>query len=153
MGPTVKLADGVRYRELERGVGAQLAMGDSADIRFQVLQSANGYFVYGIPNREPGTQDLSQTYRVTLGSLDVPLGVEEAMVGASKGTRRRVQLPPQQGFETSGWRPEPPSYAGKQRMKRFQGLLTGSGSQPGYDAQILFEFEVVRIKKQQTSSV
>ncbi|KAJ8598277.1 hypothetical protein CTAYLR_006001 [Chrysophaeum taylorii] len=149
-GPTVSLPGGVRYREMELGDGPALAVGDSADIRFQVLQSANGYFMYGVPDRMG--KDLSETYRVTLGSLDVPEGVEDAMVGAARGSRRRVQLPPNKGFATSEWRPEPADFAGKQRIKRFQALLTGSGSQPGYDAQILFEFEVVRVKKRSKST-
>lgn len=146
-GPVVALEGGVRYREMERGEGPILAMGDSADIRFQVLQSANGYFMYGVPNREPGANDLSETYRVTLGMRDVPEGVEQAMVGAAKGTRRRVQLPRSKGFETSNWRPEPATYAGQQRIKRFQNILYGNGLQPGFDAQILFEFEVAKVKK------
>lgn len=146
-GPTVSLAGGVKYREMEPGKGPVLAEGDSADITFQVLQSASGYFMYGVPNREPGSRDLSETYRVTLGNRDVPSGVELALLGASKGTRRRVQLPRASGFESSDWKPEPTTFAGQQRIKRFQNILYGNGLQPGYDAQILFEFEVVRVKK------
>lgn len=145
-GPTVKLSGGVMYRELEAGTGPKLSMGDGADIRFQVLQSANGYFMYGVPNREPGSKDLGETYRVTLGQRDIPEGVELAMVGASKGTRRRVQLPRSMGFETSEWRPQPTGYAGQQRIKRFQNILYGTSNQPGYDAQILFEFEVAKVR-------
>lgn len=148
MGPVVSLSDGVRYRELKTGEGREIRPGDVCDLRFQVLKG-NGDFMYSVPNREPGSErkDLAETLRVTVGNKDVPEGVEDALIGAKKGTVRRVELPPSKGFATSDWRPEPVGYAGIQRMKRFRSLLSGNGLQPGYDAVIIFEFDIVRIKK------
>ena len=144
-GPVVTVEPGIRYRELKRGEGPVLRDGDTADIRFQVLQG-NGYFMYSIPNREPGSTDLAETYRVTIGNRDVPEGVEKAMIGASRGSVRRVELPPKKGFGTSEWRPEPTGYAGIQRMKRYRAVLSGNGLQPGYDAVLLFEFDIVKVR-------
>ena len=170
-----------------------------ADLRFSVLKG-NGDLMYGVPNREPGAQDVGETLRVVLGQRDVPLGVERALIGASRGSRRRVELPPASGFASSDWRPKPAGFAGQQRIERFKRLLTGNGLQrvvprcwfailfgpsnlhlggadvcalsnlleraacagpglralrdtvsdtrrPGYDAVVLFEFEVVRVRK------
>jgi len=148
-GPMISLDSGVRYREMEKGInGPQLKLGDSADIRFQVLKG-NGDFLYGVPNREPGANDLSQILRLTLGQKDVPVGVEEALYGASKGTRRRVELPPSLGFASSNWNPTPQTFSGIQRMKRFRNLFD---TNPQYQPVLLFEFEVVRVRPSSSSS-
>ena len=54
-------------------------------------------------------------FRVKIGSKrrDVPLGIEQALVGMKRGERRRIELPPNVGFETSEWRPEPVTRRGK----------------------------------------
>ncbi|KAJ1459782.1 hypothetical protein M885DRAFT_511024 [Pelagophyceae sp. CCMP2097] len=144
-GPMVT-ANGVRFREMAVGDGDVLVQGDSVDIKFQVLKG-NGDLMYGVPDREPGAQDEFETIRATLGNLDVPLGVERALLGSARGARRRVELGKQTGFETSDWKPKPTGFAGKKRIERYQGILAGNGLQPGYDATILFEFEVVKVRK------
>ena len=47
------------------------------------------------------------SYRVTLGTGNLPVGVEQALIGAKKGERLRIEVPPNVGFETSNWKPEP----------------------------------------------
>ena len=46
------------------------------------------------------------SYRMVLGELDVPRGVELALEGAHRGDVRRIELPPDLGFATSEWRSE-----------------------------------------------
>jgi len=96
--------------------------------------------------KEPGLQDLGESYRVVVGNHDVPTAVEMALAGAKKGSIRKVEIPPKLGFETSGWQPAPATFEGKQRMERYKNVLRGNGLQPGYNAVLLFEFEVQKIR-------
>ena len=59
-----------------------------------------------MPNREPGAAagSVLDSYRMVLGELDVPRGVELALEGAHRGDVRRIELPPDLGFATSEWR-------------------------------------------------
>ena len=43
--PTVRLADGVRYKQLKAGAGPALARGDVADVAFSI-SSAGGSYMY-----------------------------------------------------------------------------------------------------------
>jgi len=138
----------VRYRAMkEYSAGPALGPGDAADIRFDVA-STGGDYMFGVPSREPGAalETVLDTYRIVLGEHDVPVGVEAALEGAHTGDYRRIEVPPDLGFETSGWRPTPSGFSGKQRLERYRRLLTGNGLQPGYAASILFQVEIVRIR-------
>lgn len=89
----------VRYRAMkETSDGPPLRQGDAADIRFDVL-STSGNLMYGVPSREPGEQATAilDSYRMVLGSRDVPEGVELALEGAHKGDFRRIEVPPVSG--------------------------------------------------------
>ena len=56
-----------------------------------------------------GRKDTGETYRVRMGSKDIPAGIQTAMIGMKKGEKRRVELPSSVGFETSDWAPAPVS--------------------------------------------
>ena len=104
-----------------------------------------------VPSRVPGaaTQAILDTYRIVLGQRDVPVGVELALEGAHKGDLRRIEVPPDLGFATSDWKPAPSGFSGRQRLENyrlFRLTLTGNGLRPGYDASILFQVEVVRVR-------
>ena len=138
----------VRYRAMkETNDGPPLRQGDAAEIRFDVL-STSGNLMYGIPSREPteAAAGILDTYRLVLGNRDVPLGVELALEGAHKGDFRRIECPPDLGFETSGWKPAPAGYSGKQRLENYRTRLTGNGLQPGYAASILFQVEIIKVR-------
>jgi hypothetical protein len=138
----------VRYRAMkETGDGPPLLEGDAADIRFDVV-STGGEYLYSIPSREPGAAaaGVLDTYRLVLGSHDVPIGVEMALAGAHRGDFRRIEVPPDLGFETSNWQPAPTGFSGKQRLERYRRTLTGSGSQPGYAASIIIQVEIMRVR-------
>jgi len=138
----------VRYRAMkESNTGPPLRQGDAADIRFDVL-STSGNLMYGVPSREPGegASGVLDSYRIVLGSRDVPLGVELALEGAHKGDLRRVEVPPDLGFETSDWKPEPSGFSGRQRLESYKKRLVGNGLQPGYAASFLFQVEVVKVR-------
>mmetsp|Transcript_49316 Transcript_49316/g.79587 ORF Transcript_49316/g.79587 Transcript_49316/m.79587 type:complete len:154 (+) Transcript_49316:62-523(+) len=103
-------------------------------------------------DKEPGQRDLGETLRVTLGKHDVPIAVEMALLGAKKGAERRIEVPPHLGFATSNWLPQPATFEGKQRMEGYRKLLTGNVLQPGYEAILLFEVNVVRIRSPSAAS-
>ena len=135
----------VRYRAMkETSDGPPLRTGDAADIRFDVL-STSGNLMFGVPSREPGESATAilDTYRIVLGSQDVPIGVELALEGAHKGDFRRIEVPPDLGFETSGWKPVPSGFSGRQRLDNYRARLR-PGS--GYAASILFQVEVVKVR-------
>jgi len=140
----------VRYRAMkETSDGPALRQGDAAEIRFDVL-STSGNLLYGVPSREPGqaAARVLDTYRIVLGERDVPLGVELALEGAHKGDFRRIEVPPDLGFETSGWKPQPSGFSGRQRLENYKMRLTGTGLQPGYAASILFQVEIMKVRPQ-----
>ena len=149
VGPTGANGLGrVRYRAMqETADGPPLQQGDAAEVRFYVA-STGGDYLFGVPSREPGAAaaGVLDSYRLVLGSRDVPLGVEMALEGAHKGDVRRVEIPPDLGFATSEWRPTPEGFGGKQRLERYRQLLAGNGLQPGYAASILFQVEVLRVR-------
>ena len=95
-----------------------------------------------------GRRDLgTESYRVRLGSKDVPLGIENAMLGMKRGERRSVELPPAVGFETSDWNPAPQTRRGKATVVGYRQILTGNGStQPPFPAETIWDIEVVRIR-------
>ena len=138
----------VRYRALrETDDGPPLRQGDAADIRYDVL-STSGNLMYGVPSREPGeaAAGVLDSYRMVLGNRDVPIGVELALEGAHKGDLRRIELPPDLGFETSQWKPAPTGFSGRQRLENYRLRLNGNGLQPGYSASVLFQVEVMRVR-------
>ena len=135
----------VRYRAMkETSDGPELRPGDAADIRFDVL-STSGNLLYGVPSREPGESQarVLDDYRIVLGSHDVPVGVELALEGAHKGDFRRIEVPPDLGFQTSDWKPTPSGFSGRQRLENYRTRLK-PGS--GYAASILFQVEVMKVR-------
>jgi len=128
----------------ETSDGPALGQGDAADIRFDVL-STSGNLLYGVPSREPGEAQAGvlDSYRIRLGSHDVPIGVELALEGAHKGDFRRIEVPPDLGFETSDWKPTPTGFSGRQRLENYRTRLK-PGS--GYAASILFQVEVMKVR-------
>ena len=146
-GPIVRLPGGIRFREPKRGSGDEvLREGDVAEITFVVTTTGGNYMYSFGRSIEPGQADYGETLRVLLGRHDVPIAVERAMVGMRRGGVRRIEVPPALGFSTSGGEPAPVSFSGRKKMERYEALLTGNGLQPGYEALLIFEVEVVKIK-------
>jgi hypothetical protein len=86
------------------------------------------------------------SYRVILGKGTLPVGIEEVLVGMKKGERRRIELPPNAGFETSDWKPEPRSKLGKGAITAYQRILNGFGSQPPFPAPTIWDVEVLSFR-------
>lgn len=155
--PVVSTNSGVRYKILQKGVGGQAVQeGSSVDIIYS-LSRAGGQYMYsqGFGYEMIGVGDGKQMKDLDVDFLrvesvgahmDIPRGVEQALVGMQKGERRRVEVPPSVGFETSNWLPAPRSRAGKQAIVAYQRILNGFGSQPGFPAPLIWEIEVLRVR-------
>ena len=67
---------------------------------------------------------------------------------------RRIELPPDLGFETSDWLPAPDGNGGTQRLQRYRSLLSANLGRRDYQPLILFQVEVLRVRpaRQEASS-
>eukprot|EP00980_Cylindrotheca_fusiformis_P028297 scaffold22589_cov138-Cylindrotheca_fusiformis.AAC.60 len=155
--PVVSLESGVRYKVLKKGLeGPKVHEGSSVDIIYTVSRSGGLYMYsqgYGNEKIDIGNgnvvKDLDLDYlRVdNVGThTDIPIGVEQALVGMKRGERRRVEVPSSLGLETSNWQPAPRSRPGKQAVVAYQRILDGFGSQPGFPAPLVWEVEVLRVR-------
>mmetsp|Transcript_69918 Transcript_69918/g.167830 ORF Transcript_69918/g.167830 Transcript_69918/m.167830 type:complete len:300 (-) Transcript_69918:182-1081(-) len=145
-GPIIDMGGGLRYRESRVGVGAEIAEGDVVYITYEVRRASTGDYMYSYGRGRPDMpkDDLGETYRVRLGSLDVPLGVEMALVGMRVGGQRAVELPRRLGFETSDFKPEPTNYSGKRRMERIKSLMARNSVGMLGDSRVIIDVEVVK---------
>lgn len=78
-------------------------------------------------------------------SLSIHLALPH-LPGAHKGDVRRIELPPDLGFETSDWRPAPEGNGGQQRLQRYRSLLSANLGRRDYQPLILFQVEVLRVR-------
>jgi hypothetical protein len=155
--PITKLSSGTRYKRLKPGFGSSTVQpNDTVDIVYSISR-ANGSYMYSRGFGFEKTQSMGgstlqsdegvDSYRVVLGSKDVPVGIEEALLGMKKGERRRIELPPSVGFETSNWKPEPVTRRGKAQIIDYKAILYGRGSsQPPFPAPTIWDVEVLRFR-------
>lgn len=161
--PIVKLNDGVRYKVLRppstKADAAVVKEGSSIDLIYSIT-TASGQYMYsrgfgfekveGLGGKMESDLGLD-SLRVVIGqqsqqSRAVPAGIEAALLGITKGERRRVELPPNVGFETSDWKPEPTTRRGKASIEQYRRKLTGFGSQPPFPAETVWDIEVVGLR-------
>ncbi|KAL3935116.1 MAG: hypothetical protein SGARI_003102 [Bacillariaceae sp.] len=156
--PIARLDSGVRYKRLKPGVGGGSVQDkDVVDIIYSITRASGAYMYsvgFGFEKVQNGvavggsqSDEGIESYRVRLGSRDVPVGVEQALVGMKKGERRRVEVPPNVGFETSEWRPEPTTRRGKAQIVDYRTILRGRGTnQPPFPAPTIWDVEVLSFR-------
>jgi FKBP-type peptidyl-prolyl cis-trans isomerase len=155
--PVFRLANGVRYKQLKAGFGtSQVSESSTINMIYSISQASGAYMYsrgFGYEKIDVGNGQLEpdvaglDSYLVTLGTGNLPKGVEQALVGMKKGERRRIEVPPGVGFETSNWKPEPTTRRGKAQIAGYQGILRGRGSsQPPFPAPTIWEVEVLSIR-------
>lgn len=154
--PIRRLSNGVEYKVLDNGSPSSsqtVTPNSSVDIAFSVSQ-ANGRYMYskglGLEKIEfmgkmARDRDID-SLRVDLGKKDVPVGIEQVLVGMKKGEKRRVVLPPEVGFDTSDWQPGPVKRDAQRQMEVYRQLLRGNGAQPPFSAPTIWDVEVLRIR-------
>lgn len=155
LNPITKLSDGVRYRVLQSSApnGAKVKDGSSVDLIYSI-STASGQYMYsqgfGFEKVSFGgkqTSDLGlDSLRVVVGKHNIPVGIESALIGMGRGERRRVELPPGVGFETSNWEPSPKFRRGKTQIELYKRKLSGFASQPAFPAETVWDVEVLGIR-------
>jgi len=155
--PVTTLPSGSRYKVLQPGTGgASVDEQSSLDLIFSISTISGGYMYsqgFGYEKIDAGNgKKMSDagldSVRVKLGERDVPIGIEDALLGMKKGERRRVEVPPRVGLITSNWKPEPTSKRGNAGITAYKRILEGNGpNQPGFPAATIWDVEVLRIRK------
>jgi len=156
--PVIRLGGGLQYKVLNPGVGTDLVpeeSGSRVSIAYTISQGTGSYMYsrgFGYNKVDVGNGQMVpdigsiDSLLVTMGAKDVPVGIQRALVGMKKGEKRRVEVPPSVGFETSDWNPQPTTFRGKQQIKDYQGRLFGRGdTQPPFPAPTIWDVEVLRI--------
>lgn len=153
--PIIKLSDGVRYRVLQPSShsGAKVSVGSSIDLIYSI-STASGQYMYskgfGYEKVNFGGKQQSDlgldSIRVVVGKQNVPVGIESALIGMGRGERRRVELPPGVGFETSNYEPQPTTRRGITQIEQYKRKLQGFGSQPPFPAETVWDIEVLGIR-------
>jgi len=162
LNPIVKLPSGTRYRVLRPPTvssatsgGKVVTDGSSVDVAFSI-SSGSGQYMYskgfGFEKIDFGGRQESDlgldSIRAVIGKHDVPIGIEEALIGMGRGERRRVELPagPNVGFESSNWQPAPTTRRGIVQIQQYKKKLSGFGSQPPFPAETVWDIEVLAIR-------
>eukprot|EP00978_Attheya_sp_CCMP212_P029278 scaffold103504_cov55-Attheya_sp.AAC.1 len=160
LNPMIKLANGVRYKVMKPPLvkksdkdqsASAVKMGSLVDVIYSVSLPGAGYLNskgMGFEKISSGQNDLGlDSLRVVVGKRDVPQGIEEALIGMQRGERRRVELPPAVGFETSDWRPSPENKQAENRLLGYRRILEGNGpSQPPFAAVTVWDIEVLKVR-------
>ena len=155
LNPIMRLADGVNYRVLRPSAlpGPKVKDGSSIELIYSI-STASGQYMYskgfGFEKVEFGGKEQSDlgldSMRVVVGEHNVPVGIESALIGMGKGERRRVELPPKVGFQTSNWQPSPTTRRGITQIEQYKKKLVGFGSQPAFPAETVWDIEVLGIR-------
>jgi len=155
--PTTRLPSGVRYKVLQPGTGIDGQVvhdGSNIDMIFSITTASGSYMYsrgFGFEKINVGGQmqrDLGlDSLRLVVGAHNIPVGIEQALIGMKRGERRRVELPANLGFETSNWKPEPTTRRGKAQILGYRRILEGNGSsQPPFPAETIWDVEVLKIR-------
>ena len=157
--PIVKLSDGVRYRVLSsppnKSTSKIVTDESNIDIAYSI-STASGQYMYskGFGYEKINFGDKKQlvpdkgldSLNIILGKHNVPIGIERALIGMTRGEIRRIELPPNVGFETSNWEPSPITRRGKTQIEQYKRKLVGFGSQPPFPAETVWDVEVLSVR-------
>jgi FKBP-type peptidyl-prolyl cis-trans isomerase len=95
-----KTPSGLRFQDLEKGQGAEATAGRNVSVHY------TGW----LPNGEKfdSSRDRDQPFGFTLGAGQVIAGWDEGVAGMKVGGRRKLVIPPDLGYGTSGAPPDIP---------------------------------------------
>lgn len=141
--PFEKLDSGVSYREYREGKGEAVVKSGSkvaAEMTIRCKSFATAKEPGGLPYfTTKGDTDFNEV-AWTVGSGELPPGLEEGMAGMKKGAIRRIELPSTMVFSARNNNQLPlPGAGNKDGKRRFDNLFKT-------DATLLFEVLVTRIK-------
>jgi FKBP-type peptidyl-prolyl cis-trans isomerase len=154
--PIVSLGGGLQYKVLNVGLGDQTVLEKDKVKIIYTLSQANGVYMYsrgfGYNKIDVGdgkkVSDLNlDSLIVQMGAKDIPIGIQQAMMGMKRGERRRIVVPPLLGFETSDWNPQPVALREQKQIQIYQQRLQGRGTaQPPFPAPTIWDVEVLSIR-------
>ena len=134
---------GVKYKDLTNGSGVPAHKGDTVAVQLsgRCLNLNGKKFI--------STQDaaalvtglaVSEPYTFTIGAGQVIPGLEDAVLGMSKGSLRRAVIPQNLGYDTAmTLGPTPQSF---QDLRSLESIVKN----PNRDASLLIDVKVERIK-------
>jgi hypothetical protein len=153
--PVTKLESGSRYKVLQPGTGEKIVGNNSnIDLIFSVSTMSGGYMYsrgFGYEKVDMGNGKMVKdagldSIRVKIGERNVPVGIEDALIGMKKGEKRRVELPPSIGLITSNWQPEPTTRGGKAGLQGYRRMVEGTAGTPAFPAATIWDVEVLKIR-------
>ena len=125
------------------GTGDKVAMGDTVSIQFSGrCLNLNGKKFISTQDKSMLSSglDISEPFVFTLGSGNVIPGLEQAVVGMSKGGYRRVVIPQALGYDKEmTLQPTPASF---EESRSLQSIVKN----PNRDASLLYDVSLDRIK-------
>ena len=137
------LPSGVRIKEIRPGSGRAAQKGDSVAVQFsgRCLNLNGKKFISTQDSSTLATGlQLSEPFVFQLGSGTVIPGLEEAVLGMSKGGYRRAVIPAGLGYdEAMSLGPQPQSF---QELRSLEAVVKN----PNRDASLLFDVQLERIK-------
>ncbi|KAL4457260.1 hypothetical protein ABPG75_012125 [Micractinium tetrahymenae] len=126
---------GVRVQVLAEGAGPAAAAGDTVLVDF-VLRRSNGYFIYGTVDGvsfQPKDVPVGPV-ALKLGDGSTVPGLEDVLVDARPGSKFRVLVPPELGYQAApGALPQMPTFATKRQLENHK-------AEP-----LLFEVQLLRV--------
>ena len=139
----IALPSGVQFKEVRVGTGDKVAMGDTVSIQFSGrCLNLNGKKFISTQDKSMLSSglDISEPFVFTLGSGNVIPGLEQAVVGMSKGGYRRVVIPQALGYDKEmTLQPTPASF---EESRSLQSIVKN----PNRDASLLYDVSLDRIK-------
>lgn len=99
-GETVDTGSGLQYIEMEAGVGAEAAAGQTVNVHY------TGWLTDG--RKFDSSRDRGEPFSFRLGGGQVIRGWDEGVAGMRVGGRRRLIIPADLGYGSRGVGPIPP---------------------------------------------
>lgn len=137
------LPSGVKIKDIRVGTGAAAKAGDTVSVQFSGrCLNLNGKKFISTQDASVKTLGLAITepYVFKIGSGSVIPGLEQAVIGMSKGGYRRAVIPASQGYDAAmELGPKPENF---QDQRSLESIVKN----PNRDASLLFDVQLERVK-------
>lgn len=140
-----ELPGGLKFKEVRPGSGGAAKTGDTVQVQFSGrCLNLNGKKF--ISTQDPAALaaglSLSEPFTFTIGDGKVVPGLEQAVVGMTKGAYRRVVIPQALGYDVAmTLQPQPDNF---QDLRSLESIVKN----PNRDASLLMDVQLERIKGQ-----
>ena len=141
-----ELPSGLKYKDVTQGTGASVAAGDEVAVQFTGrLLNLNGKKFMSTKDKAAEQGGLPEPYTFVVGSGAAIPGLEQLVVGMSKGGVRRGVIPPSLGYDSDmKLGPTPDNVQDLQ-------ALSSVVKNPNRDASLLMDVKLERLKPARAS--